>query len=388
MSDIQKLIDQRANVVNQLQTLVSEATKGGKPADAQKFAEMTVDIEALGEQINQLQKTEAFAASLNETFNRPVVQKMTDGRKKERDYREVFFDWMRTGRREEFASHTVAASAGNNVAVPTPTAADIFAQLADANVVRQFATVQNYDSDVAIGVGGRTTAYYVGETGSYTEAATMGSATLGSYKVTALTRVSEEALRDTGFDIENYIITEFANGLAVVEEEAFLNGTSAVEPTGLLTLSTFGGTSLGSTTLDSTSSVSFDELNSIKYSMVPSYRRNAGFVLAGSSLSKVFGMVDTAGQPIFRPRENGSQYDTLLGLPVWESDSAPAWGSNKTIGGLICGPEIVVANRGPLYIQRLNEAFATTGEVGFRAFLRSDVKPRNAKAIHLIKVPA
>lgn len=386
MSDIQKLIDQRANVFANLNSLTDEAIRAGKPVDAQKFSEMKTEFEDLSVRIKQIETKESFSNELKRSINEPVSQRFTD--RKRGDEREEFFNFIRTGNREYFAGYTVADSSGTNVKVATPTGTALFAELAEFNVVRAFADVQTYTSDLDITVANTPSAFYTGETGSYQASANAGTETMGAFKVTGYTTLSEELLQDSTDAIERVLIDGLAAAMAEEEEKKFLLGTGVGQPKGLLTLTSWGGVAIASGSTESTSSLSYDVLNAFKYAFNPSYRRDAVWVFESSTVAKAMSLKDDNGTPIFRPKETVGGVDMLLGMPIYETVSAPTWGANKTIGAIMSAKNILVGQRSGIFIQRLDQIVALQGQIGIRCFMRSDVKPKHAKAIYKIFTPA
>ena len=57
---------------------------------------------------------------------------------------------------------------------------------------------------------------------------------LDSHKLAAIIRVTNELLKDSAIDIEEYLAAAFADRLAVSEEEAFLAGDGVDKPLGLI----------------------------------------------------------------------------------------------------------------------------------------------------------
>jgi HK97 family phage major capsid protein len=95
---------------------------------------------------------------------------------------------------------------------------------------------------------------------------------------------------------------------------------------------------------------------------------------------------DGDGQYIWQPGLTAGQPDVILGRPVVVSRAMPeATTGNKSVvfGDL---SNYTIADRSGVAMQRLNELYAANGQVGFRAFMRTDGKVTLADGIkHLVQ---
>ena len=119
---------------------------------------------------------------------------------------------------------------------------DIVTALEEENVIRSLAKVITTQHERKIPVAtGHSTAQWTAENAAYTESnPTFGQKQIDAFKLTDLARVSVELLQDSAFDIEDYLMKEFARAFGIAEEEAFCVGTGTNQPTGIFTAN--GGT--------------------------------------------------------------------------------------------------------------------------------------------------
>jgi HK97 family phage major capsid protein len=96
------------------------------------------------------------------------------------------------------------------------------------------------------------------------------------------------------------------------------------------------------------------------------------------------GIVGTVGQPLWQPSIQAGQPDTLLGKGVYvDPDMASASAiSTGTISGLFGDFSYYwIRDSSGIAFQRLNELYAANGQVGFRAYHRTDGKLMNTAAV-------
>jgi HK97 family phage major capsid protein len=86
----------------------------------------------------------------------------------------------------------------------------------------------------------------------------------------------------------------------------------------------------------------------------------------------------TTGNFLWQPGLSSDKPDVILGRPVYYSTKMPA--ATATLRSIIFGDfsNYLVCDRMPFSIQRLNELYAATGQIGFRGVGRVDGKVVNA----------
>lgn len=246
--------------------------------------------------------------------------------------------------------------------------------LEEENIFRSLANViQTSSGDRKIPVvATKGTASWVDEEGTIPESDdSFSQVSIGAYKLATLIKVSEELLNDSVFNLESYIATEFGRRIGNKEEEAFIVGDGTGKPTGILASS--GGAQLGKTT-SSTTSITFDDIIDLYYSLSSPYRKNASFIMNDSTVKAIRKLKDGSGNYIWQPSMTAGVPDTILNCPVYTSTYVPAISAgNKTV---VFGDYSYywIADRQGRSFKRLNELYAVTGQVGFVASQRVDGK--------------
>lgn len=292
------------------------------------------------------------------------------------ELRLAFFKWFVGGEHsltdhEKRVMSKATAGAGLNL-VPTAFQNELIIALRDVGVMRQLANVVTTDTGEALqwpGFSAHGSAAWVAENGAYTASdETASQTTLNAYKAGTLIKVSEELLQDSAFDLDAYIRQEFAQRIGVLENTAYVAGDGSGKPTGVA-----GGASAGVTTAGA-AAVTADELIDLFHSLSPPYRRNASFLLNDSTIKLARKLKDGDDQYLWQPGLQAGQPDTLLGKPVHaDPDMAAATAGN--VSGLFGDFSYYkIRDVNGIAFQRLNELYAENGQVGFKAYHRTDGK--------------
>jgi HK97 family phage major capsid protein len=212
-----------------------------------------------------------------------------------------------------------------------------------------------------------------------------GQVSIGAFKLATMIKVSEELLNDSVFNLESYIAKEFARRIGAKEEEAFFVGDGTGKPTGIFNAT--GGASLGITTAGATA-ITIDELIDLFYSLKSPYRKNAVFVMNDATVKAIRKLKDGNGQYIWQPSITAGQPDTVLTRPVKTSVYVPHIAAAAKTIAFGDFSYYWVADRQGRSFQRLNELFAATGQVGFKATQRVDGKLILTEAIKVLQQKA
>ena len=234
-------------------------------------------------------------------------------------------------------------------------------------------------------VASHGTASWVDEEGVIPESDDVfGQVSLGAHKLATMIKVSDELLQDSVFDIEGYIATEFARRIGAAEEDAFINGDGSGKPYGLLHAT--NGAATGVTTAGTT--FTSDEILDLIHSVKSVYRKNSVFLTNDSSIKALRKLKDGNGQYLWQPGIKEGQPDTLFNHRLVTSVYMPeiAAGSKPLLFGDF--KSYWIADRQGRTFQRLNELYAATGQVGFRATQRVDGRLILGEAMKCLQIKA
>ena len=258
--------------------------------------------------------------------------------------------------------------------------------LEEENVIRSLAKVITTQHERKIPVAtGHSTAQWTAENAAYTESnPTFGQKQIDAFKLTDLCRVSVELLQDSAFDIEDYLMKEFARAFGIAEEEAFCVGTGTNQPTGIFTAN---GDTVG-VTAAANNAITADELISLVYALKSPYRRNAKFLMNDATISAIRKLKDLNGAYLWQPSLQAGQPDRLLGYDLYTSPYVPTMAAGALTVAFGDFKNYWIGDRAGRTVQRLNELYATNGQIGYVATERVDGKVILPEGIQLLKMKA
>lgn len=306
------------------------------------------------------------------------------------EYKKAFWNVMRTKnpKSEVFNSLSIGDDTEGGYLVPDEFERTLIQTLEEENIFRKLAKViQTSSGDKKIPVVvTKGTASWLDEGEEYEESdSVFGQTSIGAYKLGTMIKVSDELLNDSIFNIESYISTEFARRIGAKEEEAFLVGDGIGKPTGIFNAT--GGAELG-ITAGSATAITADEIIDLVYSLKAPYRKNAAFIMNDATVKAIRKLKDGQGQYLWQPSLTAGTPDTLLNRPVYTSAYAPILEAGaKTIAFGDFGYYWIADRQGRSF-KRLNELFATSGQVGFLGSQRVDGKLILPEAIKVLQQKA
>ena len=370
---ITDLRTKRANLWNTMESFLDTRRndKGVLSAeDDATYANMEKDLDDLTNEIRRMERKEAIEAELNKPVNAPITEAPDRGAKPEKAGR------ASSAYAEDFGRHLRGRMPLHNV----------LSEGTEANVIRSLAKVITTGSERKIPVAAtHSVAQWTAENGAYQESnPTFGQKQIDAYKLTDLIRVSQELLQDSAFDLESYIAGEFARAFGIAEEQAFCVGTGTGQPTGIFTEN--GGT-VG-VTAAATNAITVDELISLVYALKSPYRRNAKFLMNDATISLIRKLKDNNGAYLWQPSVQAGEPDRLLGYEIYTSPYVPTVAADAFTVAFGDFKNYWIADRAGRTVQRLNELYATNGQIGYVATERVDGKVILAEGIQLLKMKA
>ena len=356
--------------------------------DDNTYSNMERDLDSLTNEIKRMERREAIETELNKPVNQPLTSapsgaEMPKSGRASNEYKEDFDRHLRG----KVLVHNVLSEgtdADGGYLVPEDFERNIVTALEEENVIRSLAKVITTQHERKIPVAtGHSTAQWTAENDAYTESnPTFGQKQIDAFKLTDLCRVSVELLQDSAFDIEDYLMKEFARAFGIAEEQAFCVGTGVNQPTGIFTAN---GGQVGVTAASSTA-ITADELISLVYSLKAPYRRNAKFLLNDATISIIRKLKDGNGAYLWQPSVQAGQPDRLLGYEIYTSPYVPTAAAGALAIAFGDFKNYWIGDRAGRTVQRLNELYATNGQIGYVSTERVDGKVILPEGIKLFKM--
>ena len=356
--------------------------------DNATYEKMEQEIADLGREIQRRERQDALDAELNKPVNQPITnnpanaEKPKSGRASD-EYKEDFGRHLR-GKKPLHNVLSESVDADGGYLVPEEFENQIVRGIDETNIIRSIAKVITtaHDRKIPVAVG-HSVATWTEENAAFTESnPSFGQKQIDAFKLTDLIRVSTELLQDSAFNVEDYIIREFSYAFGVAEEQAFCVGTGTNQPTGIFTEN---GGEVGFTTSSATV-ITIDDVISLIYSLKAPYRKNAVFLMNDATVGLIRKLKDGNGAYLWQPSVQAGQPDKILGFDVYTTPFAPAIAGGAlpiAFGDFL---NYWIGDRGGKTVQRLNELYATNGQVGYVATERVDGKVILPEAIKLLKM--
>ena len=399
MTTVTDLYTRRAQTWNKAKKFLDERRDSEtgclNAEDDAAYAKMEAEIETLSGEIARCERAERMEATLAQATRAPITANPGVGPDEEgkakparasASYKRAFWDAMRlnTSPVEVRNALSEGVDSEGGYLVPDEFERTLVQSLADQNIMRSLAKViQTTSGDRKIPVvSTHGTATWLDEGKPYSESdEAFTQISLSAFKLGTFLKISEELLNDAAFNVEQYLASEFARRIGAAEEEAFLVGDGKGKPTGIFNPT--GGAETGVTSAKPTD-ISADELIDLHYSLRAPYRARAVWLMNDATVKTVRKLKDGNGQYLWQPALTAGTPDMILGRPVYTSVFAPelkAGARTVAFGDL---GFYWIADRQGRSFKRLNELFATTGQIGFLASQRLDGKLVLPEAIKVL----
>lgn len=395
MTKIIELREKRAKVWEQAKAFLDE--KRGKDGllsaeDAATYERMETEVVNLGKEVERLERQAAIDLELSRATSTAIKTIPGADIKKQAtdEYTRAFWNAMRRPvvNETERQSLTVGTDSEGGYLAPDEFERTLIEALEEENIMRGLAKIiktSSGDRKIPV-VASKGTATWVDEEGPIIESGdTFSQVTIGAYKLATMIKVSEELLNDSVFDLSSYIAKEFGRRIGAKEEQAFFTGDGEGKPTGIF--NSTGGAQLGATTAKATE-ITADELLDLFYSLKAPYRKKAVFVMNDATVKAIRKLKDGTGQYLWQPSITAGDPDTLLNRPVKTSAYIPILEAAAKVIAFGDFGYYWIADRQGRAFQRLNELYAATGQIGFKATQRVDGKLILAEAIKVLQMKA
>ncbi len=363
--------------------------------DTATYEKMEADVVSLGKEIDRLERQAVLDLELSKPTTAAITNKPSQHQETEKtgrassEYKAAFWKAMKNKNSFDVQNALqVGTDSEGGYLVPDEFERTLVEALQEENIFRQLATIittSSGDRKIPV-VATKGTASWVDEEGAIPESDdAFGQVSIGAYKLATMIKVSEELLNDSVFNLEQYIAKEFGRRIGAKEEEAFFVGDGTGKPTGIFNAT--GGAGVGVTTA-SASAITIDEIMDLFYSLKSPYRKNAVFVTNDATVKSIRKLKDGNGQYLWQPSVTAGQPDTILNRPLKTSAYVPAIAAAAKAIAFGDFSYYWVADRQGRAFQRLNELYAATGQVGFKATQRVDGKLILAEAVKVLQMKA
>ena len=403
MSDLKDLREKRGKLITDARDLLDKAKTEKRELTAeedQQWSSMMDESDKIKLGIEREERQadadrEAAARVADEENRAGKPSEQTDEEKRTLAFRKALVGGVQTLTADEARALSFDNdSAGGYLSPPEQFVNQLIKAIDDMVFIRPKATVMPLMGAHSLGVpsleNDPADAAWTAEIGSVSEDSTMsfGKRELMPHLLTKLVKVSMKLLNNSAMPAESIVLNRLAYKFAISEEKGFLTGSGASQPLGLFTASANGiSTGRDVSTGNTTTTIQSDGLLEAKYKVKSQYQATGEWLFHRDGVKQIAKLKDGDGQYMWRPGIEAGTPDMLLGRPVNMSEYVP----NTFTTGLYVGmfgdfSHYWIAESMAMQVQRLNELYAATSQVGFIGRMECDGMPVLEEAFARVKL--
>lgn len=410
---IKELREKRAAALASARKVSDAAEAAGRDLNTEERAAYDAaitDITSLGARADRLEAEMGIEASLRESAGRqaeaepPAKPGADPGQRSEnpeaelrlKAYRRYLSGGSATLTPEERAATVGTDVEGGFIAVPQTVVNALLQAVDDAMPLSQAITTYRLGNAESLGVVSMDVdtedGDWTAEIAQIKEGAApqFGRREFKPGQLAKLVKLGQKLMRSSVLPIENLLNARLAYKFGLTFEKAFLTGDGNKKPLGLFVASNDGiPTSRDVSTGNTATAFTVDGLIEALYSLKAQYQAKAKWLLHRASIAKLAKLADTTGQKLWQPSIQVGQPDLLLGKPLMMSEHAPStFTASSYVGAVGDFSFYWSAISQDFQIQRLNELYAATSQVGFIGRADADGMPVLAEAFARIQLAA
>lgn len=297
---------------------------------------------------------------------------------------------------EDRALQMDADTAGGYTVMPQLFLAELIEAVRNQTIMRGLSTVRSVPKAESLGApaldnrpGDPT---WTGEilTGDEDSTMSFGKRELYPHPIARRIRVSKKLLRASALNVEEIVRDQLAYKIAVVEENAFLNGSGDNQPLGVFTASDDGiSTGRDVSTDNTTTAMTPEGLMEAKYTLKSNYWGSSRWIFHRDGVKQIRKMKDGEGQYIWKPGLANDRGDMILDIPVLMSEYAPnTFTASKYVGIVGDFKRYWIADALDATIQVLVELYALTNQNAYIIRKEVDGMPVLEEAFIRVKLAA
>ena len=374
--NIKGLEEKRVELTEQMNALLDSA----KAEERAMTSEEITKFDELETEINNIDKTIEREEKRNSMENIEVKKEVTI---EERDIKS-FADYIRNAVQGlESRAETNLAKGDNGAVIPKTIVKKIMEKVEDISPIYKLATKYHIAGTVNVPKEDNTSdtitvAYATEFTELESHSNKFATIELTGYLYGALTKISKSLLRNSDFDLTNWVVAKMAKKIAKFIEGELING-SASKTAGIA--GSYDATNMKLTTKKS-GEINADELIDLQELVPDEYQADSIWVMNRATRKAVRKLKDGQGNYLLEKDSTSKWGYRLMGNDVYCSDNMPVLGTagkNVVMYGDFSGLAVKEGEKSE--IQVLTERFATQHAVGVVAWGELDAKVEDTQKI-------
>ena len=370
------LEEKRIDLKGQLEALLDTA----KNEERAMTSEEINKFDELEEEIRNIDKTIEREERTNTMENTEIKKDVTV---EERDVKS-FADYIRNAVSGlENRAESTLAKGDNGAVIPKTIVKKIMEKVEDISPIYKLATKYNMGGVINVPKEDNTSdtitvAYATEFTELESHSNKFATIELTGYLYGALTKISKSLLRNSDFDLTNWVVNKMAKKIAKFIEGELINGTSN-KISGIV--GSYDATNM-KVTLAKASAITADELIDLQELIPDEYQADCIFVMNRATRKAIRKLKDGQGNYLLEKDSTSKWGYRLMGNDVYCSDNISALGTASkpvVMYGDFSG--LAVKEGEKTEIQVLTERFATQHAVGVVAWGELDAKVEDTQKI-------
>ena len=405
MNRIKKLYQEAGELHKQALDILSEWDNKDMPADkAQQVDTLLDQVEQKTAEAKRLERATEMGTALNEPATR-LPSPQTSGEAQTNgeavEAKAAYSKFLKLGLSRLAATELKALSAGDDqaggyISVPDQHRDELITKQREMSAMRRIARVlppiPGGSSVTPSEENDLSDAEWTTEikTGNADTVKPFGRRVLTPHPLAKRIKVSRTLMRSARFDMEAWVNDRMAYKFAVPEENAFINGSGAAQPLGLLNTS-----GLPVFTTAGSLAVTGDDVINCVYSLPARYAPGATILCNRAFIRKVRLLKGTDNNYLWQPGLQGGSPSRILDTPYEVSDrfddgldANDAWEASAKIAVIGDFQYYWIVDSLNFTLQRVDELYAETNEVGFIGRKEADGQAVLAEAFYALKVKA
>lgn len=393
--NIKGLEEKRNDLKSQMEEMLNTSKKEARALtdeEASKFDELEKeikDIDATIERNERMESMEEKETKVENTRELTAEEKRMYASVEERDDYNSFAEYIRS-QVEQRADASNLTKGDNGAVIPKTIVNKIIDKVEEISPIYRLATHYNIGGTITIptvdeSVDSITVAYATEFTDLTSHSNKFGTIELSGYLYGALTKISKSLLRNSNFNLTNWVINKMAQKIAkFIEKELLYGSTSKVSGV----VGSYDSTNMNKA-LASKSAVTSDELIDTQELIPDVYQGNAIWIMNKATRTAIRKLKDSDGNYLLNRDLSAKWGYTLLGKDVYCSDQVDKLGAvskNVIFYGDFSG--LAVKESETSEIQILNELFAAQHAIGVVAWGEIDAKVEDKQKIAVVTTPA
>lgn len=374
--NIKALEERRNDLKGQLEALLDGAKAEERAMTSEEIAKFD-EIEA---EIQNIDSTIEREEKINTMENREIKQEVTI---EERDLKS-FADYIRNSVAGiENRAETNLAKGDNGAVIPKTIVKKIMEKVEDISPIYRLATKYHIAGIVNVPKEDNTSdtitvAYATEFTELESHSNKFATIELTGYLYGALTKISKSLLRNSDFDLTNWVVGKMAKKIAKFIEGELINGSNG-KVAGII--GSYDATNMKVTTKKA-GEINADELIDLQELIPDEYQADCIWVMNRTTRKAIRKLKDGQGNYLLEKDSTSKWGYRLMGADVYCSDNMAALGTagkNVVMYGDFSG--LAVKEGEKTEIQVLTERFATQHAVGVVAWGELDAKVEDTQKI-------